>query len=432
MIRKLRYKFIALSMAVLFLVLLIILGSINILNYRNIVSEADSILAVLKENDGKFPIENALPRNDIPKEDILQEGDLASEKQENPMGMGRLNHLSPEIPYESRYFSVALSEDGSITSVDTGKIAAIDTETAMDYAKELWENGKEKGFIDNYRYIQCEEETGRSRIIFLDCTRNLLTFQTFLLTSLGISLIGMLAVLILIILLSKRIVRPVSESYDKQKQFITDAGHELKTPLTIIDADAEVLAMELGENEWIEDIQRQTKRLASLTNNLVYLSRMEEENNVMQMIEFPISDVISESAEDFQTIAKSGEKTFHVQIQPLLAIKGDEKAIRQLISILLDNAMKYTAAGGTVELNLNRQGKHICLEVSNETDAVKKEDLPYLFDRFYRADASRNSQTGGYGIGLSIARAIVITHKGKITADMKSENNLTIRIMFPV
>lgn len=236
----------------------------------------------------------------------------------------------------------------------------------------------------------------------------------------------------MLLILSKRIVRPVAESYEKQKQFITDAGHELKTPMTIISADADLAEMECGENQWISDIRRQAQRLTDLTNDLIYLSRMEEEQPKLQRIDFPLSDVTEEMAQSFQALAKSQEKEFTLHIQPMISFTGDEKAIRQLLSILLDNALKYSPAGGQLKLVLEKQGRSIVLLVSNTSaQPIEQDKLPHLFDRFYRTDQSRSSQTGGYGLGLSIARSIVLAHKGKIRAESGDGRTLTIMIYLP-
>lgn len=411
MIKKLRIKLIAVSMLSLFTVLLVIAGTINLMNYIGIIKDADSILSVLAENDGVFP------KSETP-----------------PGGMNPLIHdfRSPEVPYESRYFSVLLDSSGSVISVDTGKIAAIDTSEAMEYAQTVLEKSKDKGFFENYRYVKQATEEG-IRIIFLDCYRSISTFRSFLFTSIGVSFFGMLAVFILMILLSEKIVKPISDSYEKQKQFITDAGHEIKTPLTIIDADTEILEMDYGDNEWLKDIQTQVKRLTALTEDLTLLSRLEEQSSLQEMmIEFPVSDVVSETAQSFQGPAKTHSKTFSMDIEPMLSFCGGEKSIRQLVSILLDNALKYSPEGGTVSISLKKQNKSLCLTVYNTAQNVDTHNLDRLFDRFYRGDKSRSSETGGYGIGLSVAKAIVTSHKGKISASSKDGNSLTITVTLPL
>ncbi len=413
MIRKLRHKMIFASMLSLLFVLAVILSVAGVLNYRKIVTDANSVLAILVENDGKFPV-NDPPGKDSFSGDKPHKGD---------------RRFSAELPYESRYFSVFFAADESVISVNTGKIATVDTEAAADYARSVIRSGKSQGFVGDYRYEVYG--VGEERhIVFLDCGREMSSFRTFLFTCGGVSLAGLAAVLLLLFFLSARIVKPFSENYEKQKQFITDAGHELKTPLTIIDADAEVLEMDIGENEWLNDIQSQTKRLAELTNSLIQLSRMEEQPQI-EKIEFPISDLAEETLESFRTLSKTQNKSLSWHIQPMLSMNGDQKAIRQLISILMDNAVKYSDDGGRIEFTLEKHKNFIRFSVFNTAEFVPKESLPHLFDRFYRADKSRNSKMGGYGLGLSIASAIVAAHKGKIGAATRDERSISITVSLP-
>lgn len=419
MIKKLRMKLIVASMVSLFVVLFIIMGIISVLNYRHLTADADRVLSVLQENDGKFPEMEERPEDELPQE-LPKEQDVYRKKD---------NLLSPELPYESRYFSAKLDSEGNVITIDTGKIAAVDTSTGTEYAKKVWKDGSSKGFMGDYRYIVYTADA-QTQIIFLDCGRNLNTFRNFVITSAAVSAVGLLSVLLLMIFLSAHIVKPFSENYEKQKRFITDAGHELKTPLTIIDADTEILEMDFGESEWISDIQNQTKRLTDLTNNLILLSRMEEEQTRLQIIEFCLSDMVEETADSFQALAKTQNKTLESNIQHMISMKGDEKNLSQLVTILLDNAVKYSGSEGRISLTLEKQKNTIRLSVFNTADAISREHLEHLFDRFYRTDQSRNSQTGGYGLGLSIAAAIVRAHKGKITASTEDEKSLKITVTF--
>ena len=424
MIKKLRRKLIAACMLSLTVVLAVILGGVHLMSYQKVVSDADAVLDLLGENAGIFPKLHIVP-GEAGEQDLLPFG--------GPWGRGELPQraLSPETPYESRFFSVLLGGDGQALETDTGQIAAVDTREAADYAQQAADSGRSSGFLGNYRYLVQEESDG-TRVIFLDCGRSLSSFRATLLASAALAALGLAAVLALLLILSSRIVRPVAESYEKQKQFITDAGHELKTPMTIISADADLLEMECGENQWLTDIRSQARRLTDLTNDLIYLSRMEEEQPRLQCIEFPLSDVAEEMALSFQGLARSQGKDLDLHIQPLLSCTGDEKAIRQLLSILLDNALKYSPAGGRLELRLEKQGRGVVLAVSNTAaEPVDREKLPHLFDRFYRSDQSRSSQTGGYGLGLSIARSIVLAHKGRIRAESPDGRSLSVIVTLP-
>lgn len=408
MIRKLKIKFVILAMATLFALLAIIVTGMNLINYNSVVQEADKILSVLSKNKGAFP----------------------------DFGIG-LNHqlppnMSPETPYESRYFSVFLNEFGEIVNTETSKIASVDSETAAAYAQTVINKQSEQGFIDEYRYVVRAEPNGL-RITFLDCGRNLAAFHNFLAASTGMALIGYVVVFFIVFFFAGRIIRPIAESYAKQKQFITDAGHEMKTPLTIISANADILEMEIGTNESLTDIQQQAERLKSLTNDLVMLTRMEESGDTMQKIAFPISEVVAEAAHPFRALALQQGKEFVCDIQPMLSLNGNDKAIQQLVSVLMDNALKYSPPGGTIALHLAKQNKAIHLSVFNTAETeIKRESLSHVFDRFYRTDASRNSETGGHGIGLSIAKAIVTAHNGKIQATTQDGRSFQVTAVFPV
>ncbi|MCD7848011.1 MAG: HAMP domain-containing histidine kinase [Oscillospiraceae bacterium] len=427
MINNLRLKLIGATMLSLLIVLSVVVGVIAFSTYQGIIDDADAVLSLLADNGGSFPekIDEFPSDSVVPGDDnIGAPGNSASRHQNDILE-------SPELEYETRYFTVTFNiRSGNLVSVNTGKIAAVDSSSAVEYAEKVLAKDKTKGFIDDYRYLVYEGEI-ETTIVFLDCARNLSTFRTVITASLGISAVGLVMVLVLLIFLSGRIVKPFWENYEKQRRFITDAGHDLKTPLTVIGADAEVLEMDIGENEWITDIRNQVTRLTDMTNSLIMLSRMEEPEPQYQMIDFPLSDVVEEVLEEYRSLAKTHEKNLSGSIQPMISLHGDEKSIRRLLGVLLDNAMKYSDEHGTINLTLEQQRGTIRLMVFNTCPYMSKDSLPHLFDRFYRTDESRNSQTGGYGLGLSIAAAIVTAHKGKISAATSDEKSLLITITFP-
>lgn len=408
----------------LLVVLSAVVGVIAFSTYQGIIDDADTILTLLADNGGSFPDKIEAP----------PDGDSISPSSGNgDGGIRRQNTIleSPELEYETRYFTVTFNKlSGNLVSVNTGKIAAVDSSSAIEYAEKVLAKSNTKGFVDDYRYLVYESEM-ETTVVFLDCARNLSTLKTVITASLGISFAGLVMVLILLIFLSGRIVKPFWENYEKQRRFITDAGHDLKTPLTVIGADAEVLEMDIGENEWITDIRNQVARLTDMTNSLIVLSKMEEPEPQYQMIDFPLSDIVEEVLEEYRSLAKTHEKNLSGSIQPMISLNGDEKSIRRLLSVLLDNAMKYSDEHGTIALTLEQQRGTIRLTVFNTCPYMPKESLPHLFDRFYRTDESRNSQTGGYGLGLSIAAAIVTAHKGKISASTTDEKSLLITVTLP-
>lgn len=408
MIKRLKIKFIALALTALFVLLAAIVTGMNLLNYNTIVKEADATLMLLSQNHGAFPDYGESLFDWLP------------------------SGMSPEVPYEARFFSVHVSHAGDVIYAETSRIFAINVETAVRYAQDVIQNNSRYGFVGNYRYIRTTERIG-TWIIFLDCGRKLDLYHDFAAFSIGMSLFGYAVTAIAVCFFAGKFIRPVAESYEKQKRFITDAGHEIKTPLTIISANVDVLKMDMGENECLEDIGKQAKRLAGLTNDLVYLAQMEESKNSVQMNDLPVSEIILDTAAPFQTLAQTQGKELSYQVQPLLSMRGNDKAISQLVSILLENALKYSGKGSRILLNFEKQGRRLFLTVSNPSATpVTDENLRHIFDRFYRADSSRNSETGGYGIGLSMAQAIVSAHSGKISASFHDGKSFLVTAVFPI
>lgn len=474
MIRKLRIRLILITMLAVLLVLIILMGGINISNYRQVVSESDEILDILMENGGVFG-ENMLrareeferqnpdfdPDDFIPPEDpeeFLSRNDRSGPRAFMRFDEGRTD--SPELAYETRYFSVLLSEDGTVIRTDTDRISAVSKSTANEYAARALRTRKTSGFIGDYRFLLGEkDEMGNRLVIFRDCGASLANFRNFRNISIFVSLLCLLLVGVMVFFASGRIVRPVAESYEKQKRFITDAGHEIKTPLAIISADVEVLEMELAdtrataipstessggstdedasesgsdgtcENEWLSDIKVQTKRLSELTQDLILLSKMEESSTVLDMKDLDLSEIARAQAGSFEAVAIASDKTITTKIDDGIHIQGDKKSIDSLLSIVLDNAVKYCPEKGAIDVLVTKSKKGAQIEITNDTsETISPEDCKNMFARFYRTDASRNSGTGGHGIGLSIAKAIVDKHKGRIAAASQAEKKLTVSI----
>ena len=399
------------------------------------------------------------------KDDNLKENDL----NENDL---KRHGISPESQFDTRYFTVTINSKGKVENIDTSKIASVSSENAAGYAKKLWKSGKKgdgkSGFAENCKYLTVDED-GSTMYIFLSCQRELSPIKTYILACVGISSFGLLVVFVMIYFFSGKILKPVSESYEKQKRFITDASHEIKTPLTIIDANTEVIEMMEGENEWTSSTRKQIARLTSLTEKLVFLSRMDEEATKLEMFEFSLSDAILDTAEPFKAVAQTKGKKLTIDVTDGILYTGDEKTIRQLVSILLDNAIKYSGCSSVscengninkknlnktnlnettqtqnncvtttgdsapeIELTMRPSGKNRIITVWNTVDDtanIKKGRQDMLFERFYRTDDSRNSKTGGFGIGLSAAYAIVKAHKGKITAESKDGQSIKFTIV---
>ena len=416
MIRDLRKKFILVAMLSTLVVLAAIMSVVNISNYKELLARADEMTSLLAKNDGKFPEGNG------------QKPDEGDKKTSPPEKPEEKEHFSAETPFETRYFTVTEDSDGEIADCDLDRIAAIDESTAEEYAEEISKKADTTGFIGIYRY-RVTDADGGVKYVFLDCRRELSNFRTVLITTVSVSVLGFAAVFVLVVIFSRMVFRPVEESIQKQKRFITDASHELKTPLTIIDANTEVMEMENGESQWTKSTRKQIQRLSGLVQQLVTLSRLDEEKGLQNPAEFNLSEAVSESVQSYEALAQTKEKKLKLEIENNIFYVGDEKAIRQLLGTLMDNAVKYSSDKGNIKLMLKRKGRKILLEVYNDAEELPKGKLDVLFERFYRLDSSRNSSTGGSGIGLSVAKAIVLTHKGKITAENRNGNGLTVTVL---
>ena len=418
MIRDLRKKFILVAMLSTMLVLTAIMGVVNFSNYREMLDRADEMTALLEQNDGKFPEEPSWHEQDDTETPPAKPENDEKDK----------SRFSVETPFETRYFTVTVDENGEVTDCDLDRIAAVDEETAEEYTQTAQQKNKTTGFQGIYRYRVTETEDG-AKYVFLDCRREISNFRTVLVTTISVSLLGLAAVIVLVVIFSRMVFRPVEESIQKQKRFITDASHELKTPLTIIDANIEVMEMESGESQWTKSTRKQIQRLSGLVQQLVTLSRLDEEKGLEEKCEFNLSEAVSECVQPYESLAQTREKNLTLNIEEDITYTGDERSIRPLAGILMDNAVKYSSENGNITLTLKKKGKKIFLEVYNDADDLPQGKLDVLFERFYRLDSSRNSGTGGSGIGLSMAKAIVQAHKGKITAENKNGRGLTITVI---
>lgn len=411
MLKKLQLKFIVITMFALGSLMLVQTMTVNAINIYQKDMKMKEILQVITANNGVLPqgYDNSAKEQ---MEDIF-----------NPFGKFE---ITLETPYSTRYFVVEM-KGNVVTRISTDNIATVNDSKALEYAAQIY--GREPGYgtVDSYRYLYTQNGD-RGMMVFLYFRNEVRETATLFYISLIVSIITLFVLLAIIYLLSKNAMKPVAESIKKQKQFITDAGHELKTPLTIISADAEVLEMCQGENEWITSIKNQTSRMNVLVKNLVELTKLNEAQDTSERTNFSLSDAVIETASDFESRAKINGQTFIFSVSPNIRYFGNEAEIRQLVSILCDNAIKYTNNGGTIKISLYRSGTSTYLDVFNTTEYVNPSSVSKLFDRFYRGDSSRSRETGGYGIGLSIAKAIVDRHRGKIKAIANGTKEITFRV----
>lgn len=371
MINKLRRRFVIVASLASFLVLLIVMGTITGFSYYNTCTTTSETIRKIYETG-----------NDAPE-------------------------------FRSKYFIVTF-EDGEIISTDVNHIFTIGETEANEIATEVYESGSEIGFTDILRYEVFESENYVT-FIGLDASIEINTFYNNLRISLIVSVVSLLGIILLSYFFSDRAISPMIESYKKQKSFITNASHELKTPLTVMSANMQILEMTTGENKWIEKTNNQIRKLTKLTNDLVTLSKMEEDDTVRELKKFSFSDLIESIVSPYEGLALQRKFKFESDVDEELVVIGEKDSIYHLITILLDNSMKYTTPEGTIKIYVKKINGKTRIGVVNSTKAFSPGKHSEILDRFYRGDKSRNSKTGGSGIGLAIANAIANVNRGKLS-----------------
>ncbi len=417
MIKKLRTRFIRITMLSVTAVMLLLTLILNGANFLSTNSDLNEMLDRIAENHGTLPMPGG---ESVPAPS--GEGETPPEpKDAAPVQPGgrRNDPFGPEAAFSTRFFVLRCSGDGALISAELDKIAAVTEEDAADYLAAALRRGEGRGFTGNYKFLVTPDGEGYMAV-FLDCYQEMRAVRLVLVWSLAADAACILLVLLLVLLLSRRAIDPVVRSAERQKQFITDASHELKTPITVIATSLRVLEMETGKQKWIDKALGQTEKLTSLVNSLVTLSRIDEDESPMNMADFPVSDTVRETAESFRDFAAENGHALELSVAPDLIYCGDEYSVRQLVSILLDNAVKYALPGTPVRLSLEKSRRGVVLLSSNRCDVSQPIDTARLFDRFYRADSSR-SGNGGFGIGLSIARGIAEGHRGHISAKLDGD-----------
>lgn len=331
---------------------------------------------------------------------------------------------SPEIG-DTHYFTVTLSPRKNGATAELSHTAYMQEAAALAMGRRVLKSEKDRGFLDGYRFLVIRE-TGGARILFLSRKLPLETFRDTRKLLIWVSLLGLGVTGILLSLVSGRVVAPLVAANEKQKIFITSASHALKTPVAVILGDTQLLQMDMPDNEWLADIEKQTKRLTEMTQSLVTLSRCDEGTRQGSFLEFPLSDLAEDTAASFQAPAVERKLNFRTDIQPNLSYYGDEKALREMISILLDNAVRYCPAGGDVTVTLEKIRRKPRITVQNTARNLRKEELPHFTERFYRGSTSEN--TAGSGLGLAIAQSIALRHGGTLSVTAPTDQQIAVQI----
>ena len=414
MLKKLRHRFVRITFFALAIVVSVQLLAVNVINILQRDAECREMLS-------------SIVRSEEPDFDVAYQTDDYFRAFLNPFAGKR---YSVQTSGSTRYFVVTVVNN-VITNVYFKNMSALSDSEILEYVSKSYEYGNGFDFVGNYRmYRVTDESSGVTTIAFLDYQRQVLDTMKLAGITLIVGIILILILILPVVIFAKRAVRPVERSIEKQKQFITDASHELKTPIAIISANAEVLEMCEGENEWVDSIKNQTARLNTLVRNLVTLSKLEETRNTPTKESFCLSDALIDVATPFVTPAKAKGSDIIFDVREQVYMTASESEIRQLIGILCDNAVKYVTPGGIIKITCRKKGRTINLEFFNDCENISPDDLEKLFDRFYRTDKSRNSSGGGHGIGLSIARVVVERNNGEITAVSTKPDSVTFKISF--
>ena len=432
MIRRLRRRMTLLVTGVLVLVSAGIVLGIYEVNNRNIVNQAESALDALAENSGVRPVlppgrhgsgeslSESEKEKTFPDED---DGRTPPPKPGNENGAGfRRNGPGrlmsrEEVASLSNYYTMILDADGQIQSWESDRADLYRQETLQAFADRVCAEGKTGGRMDTQFYRRILREDGTSLLIVLDARLEMQAGLAVLRVTILVAGIACLALSFGAWLLIRKMVRPVEEAFDKQQQFIWDASHELKTPLAVISANADVLEAEIGKNEYLGYIQSEIRRTDSLVRNLLTLARMDRGTSDRRMAETDLREAVLGVLLPFESTVFEAGRTLESDVQENVRVSGNQEMLQQLTVILLSNALKYSDERGTIRVTLERKNRGAELRVMNTGAGIAAADLERIFDRFYRTDASRNSETGGEGLGLAIAKSIVEIHHGRIRAE---------------
>ena len=442
MIKQLQRRFIRIAVVTLTVAMVLVVGIVNIANWISVRGELYNTLNLIAETGlpeqpaGDPPAGPAVTDEpDTPageRENIqageTEESDANDEDQEQRRRREFLRFLDRNRHFrnmvaESNWFAGVVTESGEIKRIMLDQMGNLDESAAEALILQAVGEDRAQGFLQDYLFDVRTWENGTRRVVLLNCETRLTAVRTLVIFSAVACAGAILLAWLLVMLASRKAVEPTIRNMEQQKQFITNASHELKTPLTVISTNMELMEMEDEDNPWIKSTQKQTAALRRLVDELVYLSRMEEENPPLTIEKLDAGKLLEETAEPFVSMAEFSGREMTVEAEEGLQITGDRASLQRLISTLCDNAVKYASAG-PIRAEIRAEGKnHVVLRVSNPVaEPLTRPQCEQLFNRFYRVDESRNKEKkSGFGIGLAIAAAIAEKHGGRIAAAMEGD-----------
>ena len=429
MIKQLQRRFIRIAVVALTVAMVLVVGIVNVANWISVRGELFSTLSLIvpAETTDEIPAVPVIlpsePAETAPPARREESGATQEAGQANDPFPPRNRHFRNMVA-ESKWFTGILSEEGEVKFYRLEQMENLEEETARELVFQAAGGNRTEGILQDYLFRVQTLRNGKKRVVLLNCETRLTAVRKLIVISVIACAGGILLAWLLVMLASRKAVEPTIRNMEQQKQFITNASHELKTPLTVISTNMELMEMEDADNPWIKSTQKQTAVLRRLVDELVYLSRMEEENSPLTVEQIDAGKLLEETAEPFISMAEFSGREMTVEAEEGLQITGDRASLQRLMSTLCDNAVKYASAG-PIRAEIHAEGKnHVALRVSNPVaEPLTRKQCEQLFNRFYRVDESRSKEKkAGFGIGLAIAAAIAEKHGGRISAAMEDEN----------
>ena len=402
--KKIRRNFIVIAMLSMFLVLSVIIAALNYINYQKMEKNLDDVTRILEIGNGSFY------ESPDPSEEDHDPSIHSYQEEDNPKAHNKVpeppKSISEETPYQTRYFTVRYDASGAIYATSVGHISAVNATQARAYAAEVYDSAPGTGFIDIYRY-RTVKSGDRVLCIFIDAEKELSTYRGSLITSIAISAAGLFSVFLLLCIFSKLILRPVEESYRKQKQFLTDAGHELKTPLTELNATLENMILKIGEysdyESYLPRCKEITEQLAEMIKDILNASRLQMQMEDVPVTTFSLAECVSELCEPYRLIAETNGLRFQIEIIEDMSVRLPENQLKKALSNILSNAVNYTEAERHIKVKLEKS----VLSIQNECVPLSPDELQHIFEPFYRPNRARDPANGGNGLGLYIVKTIL-------------------------
>ena len=329
-------------------------------------------------------------------------------------------------------------EDGRVTAINDGGQVAVSDEVASQAVQEVLSSGSGQGVLHglSLRFQVEHGSGGASRIAFADCSWESASLRNLVLTCLLVWALAMVGFFFISLFLASLAVRPVEKAWKQQRQFVADASHELKTPLTVILANTGIVLSHKentvsSQAKWLEYTREEAAQMKGLVDDLLFLAKSDDARRTTRPLEVSLSELALGCLLPFESVAFEAGVSLESAIAPGVSVLGDEGQLRRLVMILLDNAVKYAGSGGRAALTLVRQQDKVRLTVHNTGAPIPAEHLPHLFERFYRVDAARDRAQGGYGLGLAIAKSVAETHHGKITVSSSAGTGTCFTVVLP-